>query len=157
EKDRAQRLSIASFLQRISRPDASSSEQRRPQSLAVLPFQHLGGESAHEGFADGLAAEIIADLSKIRGLRVTSWTSVRRYRDAAMSAPALARELDVHYVLEGSVQRAGRDLRITAHLVDATNDTELWSRKFTGTIDDVFDIQARVADGITNGLRVAFA
>jgi tetratricopeptide (TPR) repeat protein len=74
-----------------------------------------------------------------------------------MSAQALARELDVHYVLVGSVRRAGSDLRITAHLVDATNETELWSEKFSGTIDDVFDIQTRVAEAITNGLRVAFA
>ena len=74
-----------------------------------------------------------------------------------MSAPALARELDVHYVLEGHVRRAGQDLRIRAHLVDATNDSELWSDKFAGTIDDVFDIQTRVAEAITNGLRVAFA
>jgi len=157
EKDRSKRLSVEGFLQRASRPEITVSELPRQQSLAVLPFQHLGAASDHEGFADGLTAEIIADLSRIRGLRVTSWTSVRRYRDATMSAPALARELDVHYVLEGSVRRAGTDLRITAHLVDATNDSEIWSDKFAGTIDDVFDIQIRVAEAITNGLRVAFA
>jgi len=157
EKDRTRRLLIADFLKRIPRPDMSVSEPLRQQSLAVLPFQHLGTATDHEGFADGLTAEIIADLSRIRGLRVTSWTSVRRYRDATMSAPALARELDVHYVLEGSVRRAGPDLRITAHLVDSTNDSEIWSEKFAGTIDDIFDIQVRVAEAITNGLRVAFA
>jgi TolB-like protein/tetratricopeptide (TPR) repeat protein len=157
EKNREKRLSIPDFLQRMARPDQPSAETARPKSLAVLPFHHIGSEADHEGFADGLTAEIIADLSTIRGLRVTSWTSVRRYRDAAMSAPALARELDVHYVLEGSVRRAGQDLRITAHLVDATNDTEVWSDKFAGTIADVFDIQTRVAEAITNGLRVAFA
>jgi len=157
EKDRTKRLEVADFLKRVSRPETTVSEPARPRSLAVLPFHPIGDAADHDGFADGLTAEIIADLSKIRALRVTSWTSVRRYRDAAMSAPALARELDVHYVLEGSVRRAGQDLRITAHLVDATSDTEIWSGKYAGTIADVFDIQTRVAEAITNGLRVAFA
>jgi TolB-like protein/tetratricopeptide (TPR) repeat protein len=157
EKDRGRRMTIAGFLERASRPVVPPAEAPRLQSLAVLPFRHLGADEDGAFFADGLAAEIIADLSKIRGLRVTSWTSVRRYRDAAMSARDLARELDVHYVLDGSVRRAGRDLRITAHLIDATSDAEIWSDKYAGTMDDVFEIQERVAIGITDGLRITFA
>jgi TolB-like protein/tetratricopeptide (TPR) repeat protein len=157
EKDRARRMTIAGFLARASRPVVPEAEAPRLQSLAVLPFRHLGADADGEFFADGLTAEIIGDLSKIRGLRVTSWTSVRRFRDPAMGARDLARELDVHYVLEGSVRRAGRDLRITAHLVDATSDAEIWSGKYAGTTDDVFDIQERVAEAIFDGLRIAFA
>jgi TolB-like protein len=133
----------------------ASAETPQPKSLVVLPFRYIGAEPDGEYFADGLTAEIITDLSKLHALRVTSWTSARRYRDSTLSARDLARELDVHYVIEGTIQRAGRDLRATAHLVDATNDAELWSEKYAGTLDDVFDIQERVSVGVSRGLKVA--
>jgi eukaryotic-like serine/threonine-protein kinase len=155
EKDRTRRLTIDQLLDRSTKPVVLPVESPQVKSLAVLPFRYIGAESDGAYFADGLTAEIITDLSKIKALRVTSWTSARRYRDTTLTARDLARELDVHYVIEGSIQRAARNLRATAHLVDATNDAELWSEKYAGTMDDVFDIQERVSEGVSKGLKVA--
>jgi TolB-like protein/tetratricopeptide (TPR) repeat protein len=155
EKDRDRRLTLSEFRTRVRQPiDPPSTAEPPLKSLAVLPFHDLGGEADAAAFTDGLTAELIADLSRVPALRVTSWTSARRYRATSLGLREIARELDVHYVLEGSVRRAGRDLRITAQLIDATNDAEIWSDKYGGTIDDVFDMQARVSKAITSGLRV---
>ena len=153
-KDRTRRLTLAEFLARAPRPAVPATDTPRPKSLAVLPFRSLGHEPDDAAFADGLTAEIITDLSKHSGLRVTSWTSAMHYRRSELKLHDIARELDVHYVLEGTLRRAGRALRITAHLADATNDAEIWADKYSGTLDDVFDMQERVSGAIADGLSV---
>ena len=153
-KDRGARLGLAEFLAMVARPELPVSRPTVGRSLAVLPFENLSADHTDAYFADGLTAEIIADLSRLPSLRVTSRTSTMRFRGAARSAREIARELDVHYLLEGTVRRAGRDLRITAQLVDATSDAELWAAKYSGTMDQIFDIQEQVAKAIADGLRL---
>jgi serine/threonine protein kinase/thioredoxin-like negative regulator of GroEL len=127
---------------------------RTDKGLVVLPFRNLSADAGDELFADGLTEEIISDLSKIHALRVISRTSAMQLKGRHGNLPSLVRELNVQYVLEGSVRKAGDKLRITAQLVDAGSDTQLWSEKYSGTMEDVFDIQERVARAIADALRV---
>jgi len=124
------------------------------KALVVLPFQNMSSDPDNEYFADGLTEEIISDLSRIHGLRVISRTSAMQLKGRTGSLREIVRELDVRYVLEGSVRRAGNRLRISAQLIDAATDTNLWSEKYNGMIEDVFDIQERVARTIAAELRI---
>jgi len=123
-------------------------------SIVVLPFENLSPDPENAYFADGLTEEIIADLAKVRALRVISRTSAMLLRGSKKDVPTMARELKVRYVLEGSVRRAGKSLRITAQLIDAAADTHLWAEKYTGTFEDVFDMQEKVSRAIVGALRL---
>lgn len=139
-----------------SRPtprEPSSSGTASGRSIAVLPFEHLSTEEEDEYFSVGLAEEIISDLAKIGSLRVISRGSSMRFK-GARDIPAAARELQVAHILTGSVRRMGPQLRITANLIDGRSDTTVWSEKFRGTIDDIFDIQEAVARTVATQLQV---
>ena len=152
--DSAAELAVALHrLSPLSTPDGTHSALAE-RSLVVLPFADLSPQRDNEYFSDGLTEEIIGDLARIGSLRVISRTTAMSLKQAPKSVPALARELGVRYVLEGSVRRAGNNLRISAQLVDSSSDTQLWSEKFSGTLDDVFDIQERVARAIAEALKV---
>lgn len=124
------------------------------KSIAVLPFANLSADPENEYFAAGLADEVTADLSKLRALRVTSRTSSMAFRGSTKDVRAIAGELGVRYVLEGSVRRAGNRLRITVQLIDATTDDHLWAETYDGTIEDVFAIQERLARVIVAALEL---
>ena len=124
------------------------------QSIVVLPFDSLSPDQENKYFADGLTEELIADLSKIQALRVISRTSAMTLKGRERDVRSIGRELDVRYVLEGSVRRAGNNLRVTAQLIDAMNDAHLWAEKYTGTLDDVFDIQEKLSRTIVNALKL---
>jgi eukaryotic-like serine/threonine-protein kinase len=128
---------------------------RHDKSLLVLPFADLSPGKDSEYFSDGLTEEIIGDLSRIGSLRVVSRTTAMALKGTPKTLPTLAHDLAVRYVLEGSVRRAGNNLRISAQLVDSSSDANVWSEKFSGTLDDVFDIQERVSRAITEALKVA--
>jgi eukaryotic-like serine/threonine-protein kinase len=132
-------------------PDAAPPEEA---SIVVLPFENLSPDPDNAFFADGLTEEVIADLSKIRSLRVISRTSAMHYKGTTRPLPEIAAELRVRYVLEGSVRRAGNSLRITAQLIDAATDAHLWAEKYSGTFDDVFDVQERLSRRIVDALRL---
>jgi len=100
-------------------------------SIVVLPFENLSPDPDNAYFADGLTEEIISDLAKVRALRVISRTSAMLLRGSRKDVPTIARELNVRYVLEGSVRRAGTSLRIAAQLIDAASDAHLWAEKYT--------------------------
>jgi len=141
------------------RPGALSPAAGEPagvaeKSIAVLPFTNLSTDPENEYFADGLTDEVTADLSKVRALRVTSRTSAMTFKGTAKDCKTIARALGVRYVLEGSVRRAGRRLRITAQLIDASTDHHLWADKYDGDVEDVFAFQERLARVIVEALKL---
>jgi TolB-like protein/tRNA A-37 threonylcarbamoyl transferase component Bud32 len=123
-------------------------------TVAVLPFAIVTGERETDHFADGLTDEVITDLSMIKTLRVISRQSAMRLKGSDKDRRTLARELGARYVLTGSIRRSGSDLRITAQLVDARIDVQLWADKFNGTLEDVFEIQERLSRQIVDALRL---
>jgi len=124
------------------------------KSIAVLPFTSLSTDPENEYFADGLTDEVTANLSKIGALRVISRTSAMTFKRTTKDVNAIARELKVRYLLEGSVRRSGDRLRITAQLIDATTDDHLWADTYDGSIADVFAIQERLARVIVAALEL---
>jgi adenylate cyclase len=114
-------------------------------SIAVLPFQNMSGDPEQEYFADGMVEEIITALSRIRWLFVIARNSSFAYKGQSIDVKQVGRELGVRYVLEGSVRKAGGRVRITAQLIDAANGAHLWADHFDGSLEDVFDLQDKVA------------
>ena len=123
-------------------------------SMAVLPFSNLSDDPENAYFADGLTEEVMADLSKVRRLRVISRTSSMVFKDTKKDLKTIARELGVRYVLQGSVRRAGSQLRISAQLIDAARDEHLWAENYDGTLEDVFTIQEHLARLIVAALEL---
>ncbi len=123
-------------------------------SIAVLPFANMSSDPEQEYFSDGITEEIITDLSHLHELLVISRSSVMTFKNTNKKIKDIAAELNVHYVLEGSVRKAGNNLRITAQLIDAGNDVHVWAEKYNGTLDDVFDIQEKVSRAIVDALKV---
>jgi serine/threonine-protein kinase len=125
------------------------------KSIVVLPFENLSPDPDNVFFADGLTEDLIAELSGMRQVRVISRTSAMQFKDTKKSVPTIARELNVRYALEGSVRRTGGTVKITAQLIDASTDSHLWAERYTGKLDDIFDLQERLSRRITQALRVA--
>jgi eukaryotic-like serine/threonine-protein kinase len=133
---------------------AWSAPGRDRRSIVVLPFTNLSPDADNAYFSDGLTEELIADLAKVNALSVISRSSSMQLKGTTKSVRAIGQELGVQYVLEGSVRKSGNSLRITAQLVDVATDAPLWSEKYTGTMDDVFEVQERVSREIVNALGV---
>ena len=124
------------------------------KSIAVLPFENLSSDKENAFFADGVQDQILTDLSRIADLRVTSRTSVMRYRALGdRSMREIAKELGVVYILEGTVQRAGNKVRVTAQLIDTRTDAHVWAEKYDRDLADVFGIQSEVATAIAGQLK----
>ena len=124
------------------------------RSIAVLPLENLSGDDSQEYFADGMTDELIATLGQISALRVISRTSVMSYKRARQPLPRIARELNVEAVVEGTVLRAGDRVRITAQLIDARDDTHLWSDSYDGELRDTLTLQNTVARAIAEQIRI---
>src|SRR5712671_5737172 len=114
-------------------------------SIAVLPFDNMSGDPEQQYFVDGMVEEIITALSRIRWLFVIARNSSFSYRGQTVDVKQVGRELGVRYVLEGSVRKAGQRVRITGQLIDATTGTHLWADRFDGSLEDVFELQDKVA------------
>jgi serine/threonine protein kinase/tetratricopeptide (TPR) repeat protein len=127
------------------------------RSIVVLPFENMSAEPDTEFFSDGLTEELITDLSRVKALRVISRTSSMRYKGSALPLAEIGRALGVAHALTGSVRRAGNALRISAQLADVRTDATRWAEKFSGTMDDVFDVQERVSRAIVDALDVALS
>jgi pentatricopeptide repeat protein len=114
-------------------------------SIAVLPFQNLSGDPEQEYFADGIVEEIITALSRITWLFVIARNSSFTYKGQAIDVKRVGRELGVRYVLEGAVRKATGRVRINAQLIDAATGAHLWADRFDGLLEDIFDLQDKVA------------
>ncbi|NSW93136.1 MAG: hypothetical protein HPY62_00330 [Bacteroidales bacterium] len=141
-------------------PDESKPEDKQStvstleKSIIVLPFENMSPDPDQEYFSDGLTEEIITDLSHIHDLLVISRSSAMTFKGTKKKIVEIAKEVNVRFVLEGSVRKAGDNLRITAQLIDAITDVHLWAEKFTGTLEDVFAIQEKVSHSITEALKL---
>src|SRR5438552_3158266 len=124
-------------------------------SIAVLPFANMSGDPEQEYFADGMVEEIITALSRIRWLFVIARNSRFTYKGQAVDVKQVGRELGVRYVLEGSVRKAGQRVRITAQLIDAVSGTHLWADRFDGSLEDIFELQDRVAISVAGVIEPA--
>ena len=124
-------------------------------SIAVLPFQNISGDPEQEYFADGMVEEIITALSRIRWLFVIARNSSFSYKGQSPDVTQVGRELGVRYVLEGSVRKGGNRVRITAQLIDAETGTHLWADRFDGQIEDVFELQDKVAISVAGVIEPA--
>jgi TolB-like protein/class 3 adenylate cyclase len=128
-------------------------------SIAVLPFQNMSGDPEQEYFADGMVEEIITALSRIRWLFVIARNSSFTYKGQVVDVKQVGRELGVRYVLEGSVRKGVGRVRITAQLIEAVTGAHLWADRFDGSLEDVFDLQDKVASSVAGviepALRVA--
>lgn len=140
----------ASHVSRVNR--APSAAAITP--IAVLPFTNLSPAAENEYFADGLTDEVIADLSKVRSLRVISRTSSMALKGASKDVRTIGRELRVRFVLEGTVRRAADRLRISARLIDASSDECRWTGKYDGNVEDIFAMQERLARTIVHALQL---
>ncbi|HLJ72906.1 MAG TPA: adenylate/guanylate cyclase domain-containing protein [Roseiarcus sp.] len=123
-------------------------------SIAVLAFQNMSGDPEQEYFADGIAEDVLTDLSKIGGLLVIARNSSFAYKGKPVDIRAIARELGVRSVLEGSVRRAGNRVRITAQLIDAETGGHLWADRFDREISDIFAVQDEVTQRIVDALKI---
>jgi TolB-like protein len=124
-------------------------------SIAVLPFANLSGDPEQEYFADGMVEEIITALSRIRWLFVIARNSSFTYKGQAVDVKQVGRELGVRYVLEGSVRKAGGRVRITAQLIATGSGAHLWADRFDGSLEDVFDLQDKVASSVAGVIEPA--
>lgn len=124
------------------------------RELAVLPFAVAGGDTSERYFAEGVSEEIRNRLARIPELRVVSRTSSHRYAGTQAPARRVAGELGVRALLEGSVQRSGRRLRVTVQLVDGAEDVTLWSDRFDRVLDDIFSVEDEIARAVARALRV---
>ena len=127
----------------------------RIRSLAVLPLENLSRDPEQDYFADGMTEALITDLAQIRSLRVISRTSVMGYRATKKPLPQIGRELNVDAVLEGSVQRSGGRVRITAQLIEAPTDRHVWAKSYERDLRDVLSLQSEVARAVAGEIRAA--
>jgi TolB-like protein/DNA-binding winged helix-turn-helix (wHTH) protein len=124
------------------------------RSVAVLPLQNLSNDPTQEYFVDGMTDELITDLAQIRELKVVSKTSIMQYKGTRTPLPQIGRDLGVEAVVEGSVLRSGDRVRITAQLIRTATDRHIWAEAYDGDLKDVLALQARVAEAITNQVKL---
>jgi TolB-like protein/DNA-binding winged helix-turn-helix (wHTH) protein/Flp pilus assembly protein TadD len=124
------------------------------RSLAVLPLESLSDDASQDYFADGMTDELITDLGQIRALRVVSRTSVMQYKRTRKPLPQVARELNVDAVVEGTVLRAGEQVRISAQLIQASADKHLWAQSYEGNFRDAMALQSKVARAIAEQIQI---
>jgi adenylate cyclase len=134
-------------------PSASASGPARV-AICVLPFANMSGDPEQEYFSDGITEDIITDLSKVSALSVISRNSAFVYKGKHVDVPKVARELKVSHVLEGSVRKAGGRVRITAQLVDGSNNDHVWAERYDRDLNDIFALQDEISQAIVKALKL---
>ena len=137
-----------------NRVDANQASRARNKSLIVLPIENLSGDKDEEYFADGMTDDLIANLAKIRSLRVISRSTAMAYKGTRKPLSQIASELNVDAVFEGTVLRVGNRVRITAELVQVSTDRHLWAETYESQMGDILALQNRVSSAIVNEIRI---
>jgi non-specific serine/threonine protein kinase len=132
----------------------SEKSKRQDNSIIVLPFENISSDPDQEYFSDGLTEEIITDLSYIEDLLVISRSSAMTFKGTKKTLKEITDAVNVRYALEGSVRKAGNNIRIVAQLIDGTNDSHIWADKYNGTLEDIFDVQEKVSQSIAEALKI---
>ena len=132
----------------VSADTEKTEEASKPPAIAVLPFKNMSGDEEQEYFADGITEDIITNLSLWKTFPVISRNSSFTYKGKDVNLKNISEELGVRYVVEGSVRKGGNKVRITAQLIDATEDHHLWSNKWDRSLDDIFEVQDEVSSAI---------
>jgi TolB-like protein/class 3 adenylate cyclase len=148
-------LEVAQPSRGVSPPSSSTAERTVPPrlSLVVLPFANIGGDPEQEHFVDGVTESLTTDLSRMRGAFVIGRNTAFTYKGKAVDLKQIGRELNVRYVLEGSVQRGGNRMRVNAQLVDAESGNHLWAERFDKPVADLFDMQDEIVSRLANALN----
>ena len=162
EKDRERRpASAAAVAEALRRPPADDSGDPSPaaargmiRSIAVLPFRNVSQDPKQEYFADAMTEAVISDLARLKALRVISRTSAMKYRGTALSLPEIGRELNVEAILEGSAQLVGDRVRLSVQLIAARTDETLWAERYDGQLEDVLDLQSRLAERVAREIAL---
>jgi TolB-like protein len=150
----SKRAPAATTISTRARSTVSELVENERESIAVLPFDHLGPSTENEYIADGLTEEVIAALSKVRTLRVISRTSTMALKETRKDARTIGGDLGVHFLLEGTVRSDQSRIRISVRLIDPATDDGVWSETYQGTIDEVFEIQEQIARKIVVALEL---
>jgi TolB-like protein len=129
-------------------------QDSQQNSIAVLLFSNMSSDLDQEYFSDGLTEEIISYLPKINSLLVISRSSIMTLKGTQKKRKEITGEMNVRYIIEGSVRKEGNNIRITAQFIDVVNDSYIWSEKYNGTLDDIFDMQEKISRSIVDSLKV---
>ena len=130
------------------------SNATKGKRIAVLPFANISPEPKDSYFADGLTEELISALSEVQGLRVIARTSVSRYREAVKNVAQIGNELDVSFLVEGSVRKSGNKIRVSTQLIEVESQEHIWSNQYDRDMQDIFSIQSDIAKQIVDSLKV---
>jgi adenylate cyclase len=153
-KDRADADRLIAALRKTGLPETPPLPLPDRPSIAVLPFVNMSGDPEQEYFSDGITEEIITALSKTPKLFVIARTSSFKYKGKQVDVRTVGRELGVRYVLEGSVRKAGNNVRVTAQLVDAKTGNHLWAQRYDRDLKDIFAVQDEITMKILTAMRV---
>jgi len=158
EKDRSLRYQhsgeLLSALQNLGKDIETATHTVKTKAIAVLPFENISSDKENDYFSDGLTDELIANLSRLKDIRVVPRTSSVQYKGTKKDIKNIGRELGARYMLAGSVRKFQDNLRITVELIDAETADQLWAETYKGTLADVFDIQEQVSKQIVDALMV---
>lgn len=153
-------IPVADSVQGVGGAAASPPPETMPETpgepdrgVAVLPFENLSEDPANAFFAGGVHEDVLTHLSRIGGLRIISRTSMIKIAERGLDVPEIGRQLGVSHVLEGSVRRAGEQVRVTVQLIEAATDNHLWAENFDRKLDDIFAIQSEIAQSIAAQLK----
>lgn len=158
EKEPAKRYQSMDEVERnlaaVKKEIETAATAAKTKAIAVLPFDNISPEKESDYFCDGLMGELIANLSRLKDIRVVSRTSSMQYKGTKKDIKTIGRELDARYIIEGNVRKFQDNLRITAQLIDVESDAQLWAETYKGKLADVFDIQEQVSKQIVDALMV---
>ncbi|MGH6875979.1 MAG: TIR domain-containing protein [Rhizomicrobium sp.] len=152
---------VASIADIVARRDDSGGHDSnsprpaaRPRGICVLPFLNMSGDADQEYFSDGISEDIITDLSKVSALSVIARNTAFTFKGKAVDVPQVARQLNVGYVLEGSVRKSGSRVRITAQLIDGAAGDHVWAERWDRNLDDIFALQDEISEAIVGAVRL---